>query len=334
MLVQLRRARIDGVAGTIIGSRWLDKFPVNPVIDESRPSRSASPELPFGISADQVEPPNTLGASSGTLSDVGRKPLLPALSEAPAPCAPARGVPVGILLYLASVGIIAAATVGVFFGIGFFLLAQPTAAMFANEAAAEQGSAVSLRLPQIMVEASPTASNVVSVPIKPEVPRSAATAVLPVVSVAPPIGDVPTSDPKDKPAGTGAPGSEAHEASLDASAPAAPAAEPALGSSATVPTFAETARLSSEQITELLARGDTFLSGGDVASARLFYERAAEAGDRQAAMRVGATFDPAFLGRVGLHARGDPAKALSWYRHALDLGALKTDRQAEALETK
>jgi hypothetical protein len=315
----------------------LDKFPVNPFIDESRPKGSAQPDLAFRSSGDPTELPNTLGASSGMLFDIGRKRLLPGLVEAPAPRRAARAVPVGILLYLASVGIIAAATIGVFFGIGFLLLAQPTEAMFANDAAAGQGSAVNRRLPQVMVEASPTSGNVASAPIQPEIPRSAATAVLPVVSPAwrpSPIGDVPAGDAKDKPAGEGTPESEAHEASPDASAPAAPAAQPAPGSSAAVSTSAGAPRLSAGQITELLARGDTFLSGGDVASARLFYERAADAGDRQAAMRLGATFDPAFLGRVGLHTGSDPAKALSWYRHALDLGALKTDRQAEGLETK
>jgi hypothetical protein len=107
-----------------------------------------------------------------------------------------------------------------------------------------------------------------------------------------------------------------------------------LGASAAVPTPAGAARLSAGQITELLTRGDIFLHAGDVASARLFYERAADAGDRQAAMRMGATFDPAFLDRVGLHTRGDTARALSWYRHALDLGAPKTDRQTQNLQTK
>jgi hypothetical protein len=51
-------------------------------------------------------------------------------------------------------------------------------------------------------------------------------------------------------------------------------------------------------------------------------------------MRMGATFDPAFLDRVGLQVRGDAAKALSWYRHALDLAASKTDRQAESSRIK
>ncbi|MBV8131123.1 MAG: hypothetical protein JO282_01235, partial [Alphaproteobacteria bacterium] len=93
-------------------------------------------------------------------------------------------------------------------------------------------------------------------------------------------------------------------------------------------------RLTDVQIAEFLARGDSFLHAGDVASARLFYERAADTGDWQAAMRMGATFDPAFLGRAGVRTVGDPIKAQSWYRHALDLGAPKTDGQVESPKTK
>jgi TPR repeat protein len=78
---------------------------------------------------------------------------------------------------------------------------------------------------------------------------------------------------------------------------------------------------STAEITTLVTRGDAFLSAGDIASARLFYERAAEAGDSAAALRLGATFDPNFLGRAGVRGNpGDPAKAASWYRRARDLG--------------
>ena len=93
-------------------------------------------------------------------------------------------------------------------------------------------------------------------------------------------------------------------------------------------------RLSAAEIADLSARGDTFLRLGDVTAARLFYERAADAGDRWAAMRMAATFDPNFLGRAGLHTRSDPAKAESWYRHALGLGAPEADRQADSVEMK
>jgi TPR repeat protein len=79
--------------------------------------------------------------------------------------------------------------------------------------------------------------------------------------------------------------------------------------------------LSTEEIAELLARADTLLHSGDVASARLFYERAANAGDGRAALRIGATFDPSFLNRDVLRGvRGEPAEARLWYQRARDLG--------------
>jgi hypothetical protein len=79
--------------------------------------------------------------------------------------------------------------------------------------------------------------------------------------------------------------------------------------------------LSSAEIAVLVARGDAFLSAGDIASARLFYERAADAGSGDAALRLGATFDPNFLGRAGVRGnQGDPAQAESWYRRARDFG--------------
>jgi hypothetical protein len=96
-----------------------------------------------------------------------------------------------------------------------------------------------------------------------------------------------------------------------------PAAEPA------PPTqFADAQPLSPTEIAALMARGDRFLSAGDLASARLFYQRAAEAGDRSAALRLAATFDLGFLGRAGIRgSAGDPAEASSWYRRAVELGS-------------
>src|SRR5262249_10664701 len=152
----------------------------SPSIDELRPKVGAQPELVSQTSADSAKRPNTLDAPSGMLSDIGRKPLLPALVGAPAPRRAETAVPVGILIYLLAIGIVAAATVGVFFGAGFFLLAQPTVAMTANNATAKQGSAVRHRLPQIITKTSAVSGDVASVPIQPEIPRSAAAAALPV----------------------------------------------------------------------------------------------------------------------------------------------------------
>jgi hypothetical protein len=85
----------------------------------------------------------------------------------------------------------------------------------------------------------------------------------------------------------------------------------------------------------LIARGDTFLGTGDIASARLYYEQAADAGDARAAMFLGLTFDPNFLDRAnarGLH--GDVTQAATWYRRARDLGEPEAVRLLGGLEAK
>jgi hypothetical protein len=76
----------------------------------------------------------------------------------------------------------------------------------------------------------------------------------------------------------------------------------------------------------LLARGDSLFGVGDVASARLFYERAADAGNGGAALRLGETFDPNFLKRAKLRAvQGDAAAAVFWYRRARELGIAEAE---------
>jgi len=123
-----------------------------------------------------------------------------------------------------------------------------------------------------------------------------------------------------------------------------PAREPPPAAAAIVASSAETTaqppasvdpRLSAEEMAALLARGDTLLSIGDIASARLFYERAADAGGGLAAVRLGETFDPVFLDRIHLGGvRGDRGAALSWYRRARDLGATDAEALLKALEVK
>jgi hypothetical protein len=331
----------------------LDQTSAGPLTDELAPKGGAQPDLASRSSSDPADLPNTLDAPSGMLADIGSKPLLPAqVSRTLTPRRAERVLPVGILLYLFSVGIVAAVTAGILLGIGFVLLAQPKEAMNASAGTGEHDSDTKLRLPTLS-NASSIYGDIASVPIQPPIPRSAATAALPVVPVAPPAArpspaeDVPSGDAKDQSFGQGASALEARAASPEISPPAAlapvpvpgsstatPAAQPTPGSSTATPAAVDVSRLSAGQITELLARGDSFLHSGDVASARLFYERAADAGDWQAAIRMGATFDATFLGRVGVRAVGDPIKAQSWYRHALDLGALKADRQVESPKTK
>jgi hypothetical protein len=95
-----------------------------------------------------------------------------------------------------------------------------------------------------------------------------------------------------------------------------------------------TSGLSTADLTELLDHGDAVLPNGDVASARLFYEPAAGAGDGLAALRLGASFDAEFLGRLGLgKLQANPAEARSRYSRARELGAVDAKRRLNSVET-
>jgi hypothetical protein len=92
-------------------------------------------------------------------------------------------------------------------------------------------------------------------------------------------------------------------------------------------------RLAAAEMAAFVTRGDALLSTGDIVSARLFYERAADAGDGAAALRLGATFDPAFLSRTGVRGTADDtARASSWYRRAAELGNSAAKEHLQNLE--
>ena len=86
------------------------------------------------------------------------------------------------------------------------------------------------------------------------------------------------------------------------------------------------APVSPAEVAPLMERGDALLATGDFTSARLFYEAAANAGDANAALRLGAMFDPIFIDRANLRGvRADIEKAVFWYRRARDLGSNDAD---------
>jgi hypothetical protein len=86
--------------------------------------------------------------------------------------------------------------------------------------------------------------------------------------------------------------------------------------------------LSKGDIAALLTRADTLVGTGDIMSARLFYERAANHGSGEAALRLGETYDPDFIARARLRGvRANVASAAFWYKRARDLGL----REAEIL---
>jgi len=91
-----------------------------------------------------------------------------------------------------------------------------------------------------------------------------------------------------------------------------------------------------ERAEGFLARGRTLLASGNIASARLFFRRAADAGLADGALAMGDTFDPIELSRlhaISIHA--DPAEARRWYEKARELGAGSVaDRRLDRLSAR
>jgi hypothetical protein len=242
--------------------------------------------------------------------------------------------------YLVSAAMVAAVIIGVFFGAGFYLLAQPTAQIIGGSG--PRGGIEITALHSIVFPDLPSGAQSVSVEV--ELPSSAAVTSLPALTQSSPTArEDPTPGNTNPGRGSASPAAEAAVsiatvALSSAEAPAATSAasvatrpspatvsppEPASGLPvATTPTMPSPSPPLAPEIAELLARGDySSVVVRDIALARVFYERAANAEDGRAAVRMGATFDPAFHSLAGRHRTfAHPAHARSWYRRDLDLG--------------
>jgi hypothetical protein len=247
--------------------------------------------------------------------------------------------------YLASAGVIAAVIIGVFFGIGFSLLTQTTERTIGGSGPSDRGSEVnhlkSIDLPDLSSDAQ-------SVPVDAKLPPSATVTShrVPALAQSPTAPEYLTSEstnPARDSASLGALSSAgvpavklaASEATHAPPATVSPP-EPASGLPvATAPAMPSASLPLTAEVAELLARGDSLVVAGEIASARAFYERAANTGDARAAVRMGASFDPAFLSRAGLRRTfGDPVQARFWYRRALDLAGVGAEPGKMTRETK
>jgi len=88
-----------------------------------------------------------------------------------------------------------------------------------------------------------------------------------------------------------------------------------------------------DRIADLMAHGQKMIDVGYFAGARAYYQRAAEAGSGEAALAVGATYDPVFVS--ALRAQGikpDPQAAEAWYSRAAALGVADREAGLAALE--
>jgi hypothetical protein len=83
------------------------------------------------------------------------------------------------------------------------------------------------------------------------------------------------------------------------------------------------------EIIQMLKRGAELMVNGDVASARLMYQRAAEAGEAMAAFALAETYDPLVLAKAGI--APDVGLARTWYAKARDLGSPQATERLERL---
>jgi hypothetical protein len=110
-----------------------------------------------------------------------------------------------------------------------------------------------------------------------------------------------------------------------AAPPAVPVGKPDRSSVPRPPELSADDRAHAEK---MMAQGDRYLAQGNIALAREFFRRAADAGLAQAAIRAANTYDPAELSR--LQVQGvvpNRAEARKWYERARELGAPEAEER-------
>jgi TPR repeat protein len=88
--------------------------------------------------------------------------------------------------------------------------------------------------------------------------------------------------------------------------------------------------LRQEEIAMMVERGRLLFEAGDLAAARLFFRRAANAGDAAAAIAMGATYDPDVLTQRFIRGiEADPLEAQKWYERAREMGGQRVEMLAQ-----
>ena len=118
--------------------------------------------------------------------------------------------------------------------------------------------------------------------------------------------------------------------------PAAPVIAVAPAVREPVPVTREAApvrRIDPDELEALLKRAKGLLAIGDITSARLLLERAADAQEAEAALMLAGTYDPQVLGSQDLRSVSpDPAAARVWYQKAAQLGSADAKRRLGQLQ--
>jgi TPR repeat protein len=83
----------------------------------------------------------------------------------------------------------------------------------------------------------------------------------------------------------------------------------------------------------LQKRAGEMLKNGDISSARLLLRRLAEAGNPEAALSLGGTFDDEVLAELGaIGFAHDLYQARAWYQRAAQLGSAEAARRLQKFE--
>lgn len=89
-------------------------------------------------------------------------------------------------------------------------------------------------------------------------------------------------------------------------------------------------RIDPDELAALLKRAKGLLAIGDITSARLLLERAADAQEAEAALMLAGTYDPQVLGTQDMRSiTPDPAAARLWYEKAAQLGSVDARRRLQ-----
>jgi hypothetical protein len=135
----------------------------------------------------------------------------------------------------------------------------------------------------------------------------------------------------------GAPEAAVREPSREIAA-LAPTAAPVVAAVPTVPAVRESApapreaapvrRIDPDELAALLKRAKSLLAIGDITSARLLLERAADAQEPEAALMLAGTFDPQVQASQDLRGVApDPEQARAWYQKAAQMGSADAKRR-------
>jgi hypothetical protein len=91
--------------------------------------------------------------------------------------------------------------------------------------------------------------------------------------------------------------------------------------------------LDADELATLLKRAKGLIATGDIASARLLLERAADAQEASAALILARTYDPAVLGKPDARSIApDPATARIWYQKAAQFGSRDAQQRLDQMQ--